>query len=393
MALRTMIIDSNFMMHRFARSYDFIKFPEDDATNYKISLAQHIACEIERVGKFVDNIVLVKDSRSWRKDTEQIVSINWETGEPIKATDYKMNRTGSEESVRNDELLYNSFNEFTDCLEKDFNVPVTQIFGAEGDDAIWAWTKYLREQNVFTCVYCSDSDIIQTVTPSNSIIRRVRSKIAQDGEIVIHPMLWEQMNAFKGDPFNYNPLKWQHEQFMIGQRNLESGLRIENPNWTKLQLMILGSGKDNVQEIFNWPSTNGTQTRHIGAKHIVSALEKVNVPINSITEKILYDDSFIKELYINIVNAAKPKNSNETITKIFESFESNSDSYMEKIKSNRKMGLLNTIEVPIEVQNNLFEKIKVQSKMLSDMKGMSSSQNICEALNVTRNKLFQNLGI
>lgn len=393
MALRTMVMDGNFIMHRFARDYDFLAFPEEDMIGYKIDLAQHISAELERVRGFVDNIIIVKDSKSWRKSTEQVTHICTETGEPEIAINYKENRKGAPKSERNDALLFQSFNEFTDTLERDFNIPVTQVYGAEGDDAIWAWVKYLRENNIFSCVYCSDSDIIQTVSPSNAIIRRIRSKVSQDGEIILHPMIYQQMNEFASDPFNYNPLKWQHEKVMIGQRTLDSGLRVENPNWTKLQLIMMGSGKDNVLEVFNWPSNTGRQTRHINPRHVVEALDKVNLTTDVITEQLLYDDAFLEELFLNTVNAAQPKRMNESVTTIFESFVSNKSAYLGKMKSNRKMGLLNTLEIPQSVQDDLMEKIKSQSTMQADFKGLERSQNICEAMNVTKNKMFNTLGI
>lgn len=393
MAKRTMVMDGNFLMHRFSRDYTFIEFPEDDMNAYKMDLANHISAEIDRVKEFVDNIIMVKDARSWRKDVEQIHEIQPLTGTPVEAINYKENRKGSDEGTRNDALLFQAFNEFTEVIERDFGIAVTQVSGAEGDDAIWAWTKHLRENNIFSCVYCSDSDIIQTVTPSNSIIRRIRSKKSQDGEIIIHPTLWKQMNNFINDPFNFNPLRWRDEKNMIGQRTIDSGLRIENPAWTKLKLIILGSGKDNVLEIFNWPSNTGTQTRHIGEKHVIMALDLMGLDIDSITEKMLYDDTFLNDVYFNLVACAKPKNANDNVTVIFESLLSFQDSYIDKMKSNRKMGLLNTIEIPQTVQDGLFEKIKAQSNMRADFKMLGSSKNIHDAMNVTNNKMFRNFGV
>ena len=392
MAKRTMVIDANFMMHRFSRDYDFIQNPEQDMINYQIDLCNHIACEVERVKAFVDNIVIVKDSRSWRKDVEQI-NIDYVTKSVIKEINYKENRTGSEKSVRNDELLYQAFNDFTDCLERDFNLPQTHIYGAEGDDAIWAWTQYLRNEKLFSCVYCSDSDIIQTISPSNSVIRRIRSKVAQNGEIIIHPAIHNQMNKFVDDPFNYNPLKWTHENLMIENRQIGSGLRIENPDFIKLKLILLGSVKDNVSEAFTWPSTNNNQVRHVNEKHIIKALDKFNLKENDIRESMLYDDTFLIDFFNETIKNAKPKSLNETQKIYFDNAEMNPDLVLLKLHSNRKMNILNKLEIPEKVQNDLNKNIKAKCRMLANIKDLNDSKLIQDAMNITNNKLFQTLNI
>lgn len=387
---RTNIIDGNFMLMRFLRDYDFMSDPIKDRIGLLTDLSQHIACEIERIKPFCDNIYLCKDNRSWRKDIHivqplELVDPNtnkWEV--PKNVGEYKSNRKKSADC--NWELIYSTFMEFCECLNRDFDVPLIQCDGAEGDDCIWATTTILRKNKIKTCVTATDSDLNQLVTPSNVIIRRIKSKAAPEGEIVVHKVFWDMFtNATdKENPlslFNFDVTKWAPDMEMVKNKSVAGGsIVISKPFWFILVHMFVGSVKDNVPELFTWPAKS--INRHIGTKHIIEALSYANMKPDDITEDMLYDEAFLKATIINVCHATKQTQFIEHVDYLYE-----------LLVCNRKLNYLSEKEIPETVQNDLFNIIKAQFFMQADMKNLSNSNLIMEKLHISNDKTFQNLGI
>lgn len=387
---RTLVIDGNYMLKRFLREYDFVVDPAKDRNNFLIDLSQHIACEIERVQGFCDNIIMCKDSRSWRKNVPIVKPISHSDSwlgtlveQPTEVANYKSNRKQSDD--RNWELIYSTFNDFCDCLNQHFNVPFVCVPGAEGDDCIWAATTYLRNNKIKSCVYCTDSDINQLVTPSNVILRRVKSKAAPEGEIVVHPAYWKVFteSTDTDNPlalFEYDITQWAPDMEMFKNRTLGNGISITFPYWFVLVHMIVGSVKDNVPELFTWPAKS--ITRHIQPKHIECALALGNMKKEQIREEHLYDEPFLKALIINLCHATQqPQYINHL-------------EYLYKmLVCNRKLNYLSAREIPEDLQNRLFQVLDIQKNMEADMKSLGNANLIMEQLRVSKDKMFQELGI
>lgn len=387
---RTLVIDGNYMLKRFLRDYDFVADPQSDRNNFLIDLSQHIACEIERIQGFCDNIIMCKDSHSWRKDVPIVKPLKYEDSwldtlvSSEDVTNYKSNRKQAED--RNWELIYSAFSEFCDCLNRDFDVPFVQCYGAEGDDCIWATTTYLRQNKIKSCVYCTDSDINQLVTPSNVILRRVKSKAAPEGEIVVHPAYWKlfsESTTQTNNPlalFEYDITEWAPDMEMFKNRSLGNGISITLPYWFVLVHMIVGSTKDNVPELFTWPAKS--VTRHIQTKHIECALALCNMTRDQVREQHLYDEPFLKALIINLCHVTgQPQ------------FITHLEHLYKMLECNRKLNYLSEKEIPDFVQSALFDIIKIQSNTKADMKSLSNANNIMERLHVSKDKTFQMLGI
>ena len=196
---RTLIIDGNFMMKRILRDETFVQEPEKDRISYLSGLCDHFAAEMNRVANFVDRVIICKDSRSWRKDAKVVQQIDLETGLPKQQEDYKANRKLSED--RNWSEIFATFNEFCECLRTNFHIPVVQVNGAEGDDCIYVSSRWASKHGRKSAIYCTDSDLNQLVNEDTLVLRRIKSKAAPEGEIVIDKNLYNLIYKQSSNPF------------------------------------------------------------------------------------------------------------------------------------------------------------------------------------------------
>lgn len=380
---RTLVIDGNFMMKRILRDYSFMIDPVADRNGYLVDLSQHFAAEMERVRKFVDRVIICRDHRSWRKAMHVVQQLDAE-GKEKHDVDYKANRVQSED--RNWELIYETFSEFCDNMSAKFNVPVIHCFGAEGDDCIWAVTEELRKRHIKAAVYCTDSDLNQLVTPSTVILRRIKSKTAPEGEIVLHRKFWDALNRpVSDDPFdvfNASHTKWQTDMLMLQGKSLDNGIVIINPFWVVLKQMICGSAKDNVPELFNWPAKS--VTKHINPKHIEMALSLMSLTKESINESHLYDEGFLITLILNLCYVTKQNQNVKYISH-----------YYKMLCCNRKLNYLSKKEIPQSVTDALELQIQaaLEFQQPQDMSMLTKWNLIAEANGATGDKIFSKLGI
>lgn len=382
---RVLIIDGNFMMKRILRDYTFMIDPIKDHNGYLIDLSQHFAAEIERVKSFCDHVVICRDHHSWRKDVSIKPQIKLdEDGNLIKRDDssnYKANR--KETSDRDWKMIYETFSEFCECLQDKFDVPVIHEYGAEGDDAIWAAVSYYNRKKCKSAIYCTDSDINQCVVPSAVVLRRIKSKAAPEGEIIVHPKFWELYESQSSgieDVFSYDVTKWATERQMFDNKTLGNGIELCYPYWKVLCLMVCGSAKDNVFELFNWPAKS--VTRHIGVKHIQEALAVMGIKKTDLTLEHIYDEAFLKTLIINICYSTGQTQYIPHLQYLYEC-----------ICQNRKLNFLSEKEIPHQVQVNLFNSLDYQCLMEPSFERLSKWNLIAEALGVSGDKTFAKLGI
>lgn len=387
---RTLVIDGNFMLKRILRDYTFKQNPANDRIGYLTDLSNHIACEIERISGFCDNIIMVKDNHSWRKSVPLkpniIIDIN---GNVTKSREeelenYKSNRVNSDD--RDWSAIFSTFVEFCECLRDNFNVAFIDVPGTEGDDCIWGVCNYLRKNKILSCVYCTDSDISQLVTPSNVILRRIKSKVASEGEIIVDEKFWELYTKENDvdDPMSImmaNPVKWAPTQEMFKGKSLDQGITICYPYYKILKMMFIGSGKDNVPEIFTWKQK--TQFRHLSDKFVENALNLTGKRKEEVTLNDLYNEPFLKSMIINICHVTKQ-------TMLLNHL----DYLYELLLQNRKMNFLSELEIPKNIQDAIYTSIESQvPNMKADFIKLGKASNIIDCLHITKDKIYQQLGI
>lgn len=160
----TLLIDGNWLlMSRFAMNKDgFLKdnpeFEKELAASETTNIMQSsISFILSRFEGIVDNVILVCDGKSWRKDIPKPKSLEAE---------YKGTR------VRDEEVDFDYVFSSLKMLEekfKDFGFTVSHTFNAEGDDAIWFWKKYLNHNKTNCLIWTSDNDLKQLVSYEDGV--------------------------------------------------------------------------------------------------------------------------------------------------------------------------------------------------------------------------------
>lgn len=143
-----LIIDGNGFMHKCISLHDGISgkkmfFPEKETKKVEKILYTTFLSEINKFKPFIDKIVLVQDSRSWRYEFYE---------------KYKGNR-----KVKEDIHWDNYVTVYTNFYKKleSSGVILSKIDSAEGDDLIYSWVNKFKIENEPTVILASDRDLLQ----------------------------------------------------------------------------------------------------------------------------------------------------------------------------------------------------------------------------------------
>lgn len=155
----TLLIDGNWLLMSrfFVLEKGFIKDnpeweKEKNSQELEELLCRSINVMLNRFSGVVDNMILITDGGSWRKQLPKPFSMEGET--------YKGNRT---QALDLDwsyiygalDRVYNRFRELGITCCQDNNI--------EGDDWIWYWTRRLNADGINTIIWSSDNDLKQLV--------------------------------------------------------------------------------------------------------------------------------------------------------------------------------------------------------------------------------------
>ena len=154
----TLLIDFNWfgisrasvLMKGFEKSQPKI-VREQTAIELKELFARSINIILNRF-KEIDNIIIVSDGGSWRKQLP--------IPKCLENVTYKGNRS---QSVELDwDLIYKTFEEFIKHC-KEIGITCTSHFNIEGDDWVWYWSRRLNSEGIHTMIWSSDNDLKQLV--------------------------------------------------------------------------------------------------------------------------------------------------------------------------------------------------------------------------------------
>ena len=154
----TLLVDANWllqsraavMMKNFEMGLPNIS-KEQSKDELKELLARSICVILNRF-PCIDNIVVVADGGSWRKQLpipSQLVD-----------TTYKGNRT--QDSKIDWQYVYGALNDVLKNL-KSVGITVSQYNQIEGDDWIWYWSRRLNSDNINCLIWSSDNDLKQLI--------------------------------------------------------------------------------------------------------------------------------------------------------------------------------------------------------------------------------------
>lgn len=153
----TLVCDMNYvLMSRFSVVGGFEKgAPEVALQRAQQNLTDMLARSINiMLNRFpaVDNVVLVGDGGSWRKQLPIPTQ--------LRGTTYKGNREKQEEIDWN--YVFNALNDLM-TNARGVGVTVSQTLSAEGDDWVWYWSRRLNAQGTNVLIWSIDRDLQQLV--------------------------------------------------------------------------------------------------------------------------------------------------------------------------------------------------------------------------------------
>ena len=156
----TLIIDGNWLLmsrmakirDHFDKNFHNTEELESAKEDLKDFIAKSIAVQLRRFDSLVDNIILVTDGGSWRRQVKRPGS---------QPEEYKSNRIKEENIAWN--YIFDALNELKERFDE-LGITACHTQNIEGDDWCWWWSTYLNSQNINCMIWTSDADLKQLVT-------------------------------------------------------------------------------------------------------------------------------------------------------------------------------------------------------------------------------------
>lgn len=154
----TLLIDFNWLaISRLTVIKGFEKdknesIKQQASEQFKDLIAKSISIMLNKFG-CINNIILVSDMGSWRKQLK--------TPDSLKDIKYKGNREGFLDVIDWD-FAYKTFNETIQEINE-FGITTCKHINCEGDDWIWFWSKYLNSIGCNCMIWSADADLTQLV--------------------------------------------------------------------------------------------------------------------------------------------------------------------------------------------------------------------------------------
>lgn len=196
----------------------------------------------------IDDIILVMDKGSWRKDTVA----------PDHQKEYKSNRTRSAEYDW--DIVFSEFGKFTEALEKN-GVMVLSGYKVEGDDWCWYVSRTLNSQGTNVIIWSSDKDLTQLVSSDSNgcftVVWNSKAGVCADcrGK--------DDLTSFL-----MNPVYQQNEQLLTGICTHTSKVNYISPVTVQVDKAIRGDISDNVVPAITKCTKDSTRVYKVSAKHL-----------------------------------------------------------------------------------------------------------------------------
>lgn len=240
----TLICDMNYvLMSRFSVVGGFDKgAPERVLTSAQHNLTDMLAKSINIIlNRFpaVDNIVLVGDGGSWRKQLP--------VPEQLRDVTYKGNREKQEEidwdhvfSALND-LMTNA---------RGVGVTVSQTLSAEGDDWVWYWSRRLNAEGTNVLIWSIDRDLQQLVQKTSD---GVFTAWYSDRSGLCLPECYKDSEK-EIDPMDYfmSPLSYDSQIIDSLKAGAAGKVIYVNPDDVVIEKVMCGDSGDNIKAVVRY---------------------------------------------------------------------------------------------------------------------------------------------
>lgn len=267
----TLIIDGNWLLlSRFAvigRGFE-MDMPEIAKENAQRELHELIAKSISIVlNRFsiIDNVVLVTDGGSWRKQIpvpKQLQDITYKGNRaPAKELDWK--------------YIYGALTNLSEQC-KEVGMTVSNHSSIEGDDWIWYWSRRLNADGISTIIWSSDNDLKQLIQVDNTNGAFTAWYNDRNG-------IWFD-NSLHEEPisdldFFMQPLKVK-SPVLESLKQYSKSTNFIVPDSIVMEKIICGDAGDNIKSVAKMVS--GTKTYKVSIKMWNDI--KTNLNINTLNE-------------------------------------------------------------------------------------------------------------
>ncbi len=293
----TLVIDGNWLlMSRFfvvtkKFSKDLPEHMREEASReLALTLSQSINIVLRRFNGVIDNIILVTDNKSWRKNLEKPSSLS---------IDYKGNR--SSDSSLDMENVFNTLTILSENLIKQ-GITVSNRYGCEGDDWAWYWSRKLNSQGINTLLWTIDEDIMQLVQLDKNTAA-FTAWYNDKGGVVFHSCMEKQ----EVSDIDFFLIQEFTNKSFYDIKNIVPKVRYIDPSTIICKKIFVGDTGDNIKPIFTTEKNNktykGTEKDYIkiDENFFADAWELIN---NSNKEEV---DEVLKKVYNKLVTNKSKK--------------------------------------------------------------------------------------
>lgn len=281
----TLLIDGNWLLiSRFSvinggfekHLNEFVK--EHSQTELQELMAKSINVVLNRF-PIIDNIVLVTDGGSWRKQLPIPKSLENVT--------YKGNRSQSKELDW--KYIYGALNKLSDQC-KELGITVSNHSSIEGDDWLWYWSRRLNSEGTSCIIWSSDNDLKQLV---------------QTNDNTAFTAWYNERNGMWFDESQNDEITDEIEFFMKPIRvkspileDLKVAVRTNSyvkPDNIIMEKIVCGDAGDNIKSIAK--VVKGNRTYKVSVKMWNDIRNSLN--ITNLNEFLEHKDNIISEIVSN----------------------------------------------------------------------------------------------
>ena len=328
---------------------------QKDIDSYEKKMMLDFCSIVKNVSPIVNDIVFIKDSHSWRKEL-------------LLEHEYKGNRKKTQDNI--DMIGFgDAVNNFTETLVN-FGIKVSKADRSEGDDLIYAWSKYLFDLGKSSLILSTDKDLNQLIKcvndihiiqyspvsnklyvskESNDIIKRISDR----KEIQMENLFDELFTiSIENDPF---------EKFVNG-----TDVEEVYPEEIRFTKIIGGDVSDNIYPVYFKRGDESTKSKGLGPKTVKKIYDTFKGKLGCEFDYHIYSNDDVMKMLCNIIyEIAKIKDDEFTKRML-----------LENIKVNTRLVALTDESIPSDIINNMVESINEERIKKSVILSKITRENI-----------------
>lgn len=309
---------------------------QKDIDAYEKKMMVDFCSIVKSVSPIVNDIVFIKDSHSWRKEL-------------LLEHEYKGNRRKTQDNI--DMLGFGeAVNNFTDVLI-DCGIKVSCAERSEGDDLIYAWSKYLFDSGKSSLILSTDKDLNQLIKCVNDI------HVIQYSPVSNKLYISKESNDIIKNIGEHKSVQMENlfdELFTISIENdpfekFVSGTVVEEvyPEEIRFTKIIGGDMSDNIYPVYFKNGDGTTKNKGLGPKTVKKIYDTFKGKLGCEFDYHIYSNDDVMKMLCNIIyEIAKIKD--EEFTKRM---------LLENIKTNTKLVALTDESIPSDVIDKMTENI------------------------------------